>query len=134
MARTVHHEAVRRRTSARSQLLTHSPRLTPDMTRRILTPLALTALLFGSWSSATRANGAVPAIAALALGPETTALRVDGELNDEAWAKAPMVKGFVQRQPSEGAPASHDTEVRIAYDATALYLSLIHIRPRRPAI
>lgn len=124
MARTVHHEAVRRRTSARSQLLAHSPRLTPDMTRRILTPLALTALLFGSWSSATRANGAVPAIAALALGPETTALRVDGELNDEAWAKAPMVKGFVQRQPSEGAPASHDTEVRIAYDATALYVAV----------
>jgi len=60
------------------------PRPTPDMTRRILTPLAVAALLFGSWSSATKANGAVPAIAALALGPETTALRIDGELNDDA--------------------------------------------------
>ncbi len=66
----------------------------------------------------------VASIAALDLGPGATALQIDGELNEAVWAKAPMVKGFVQRTPNEGAAATHDTEVRVAYDSTALYVAV----------
>jgi len=69
-------------------------------------------------------RGAVPSIAAMPIGPEATALQIDGELNEAVWATAPVVSGFVQRVPSEGAAASHDTEVRVLYDATALYVAV----------
>lgn len=72
----------------------------------------------------TTAPRRAPSVAALNLGPEAMAIQVDGELNDAAWAKAPVVTGFLQRSPTEGAPASHQTEVRIAYDATALYVAV----------
>ena len=62
-------------------------------------------------------------VAALRLA-QATAIQVDGELNDAAWQKAPVVTGFLQRVPSEGAPASHETEVRIAFDSTALYVAV----------
>lgn len=107
------------------------------MTRRLLRPLTAGALIAAAWTSAPRASdtprpSAAPAtaraatasIAALALGPEAIAIQIDGELNDAVWAKAPLINGFVQRTPSEGAAASHDTEVRVAYDATALYVAV----------
>jgi hypothetical protein len=58
------------------------------------------------------------------MGPEAAALQIDGELNEAVWAKAPVVSGFVQRMPNEGAPASHETEVRVVYDSTALYIAV----------
>jgi Domain of unknown function (DUF5916)/Carbohydrate family 9 binding domain-like len=63
-------------------------------------------------------------VAALRLDPQARAIQVDGELTDEAWLKAPVVTGFLQRVPSEGAPATHETEVRIAFDSTALYVAV----------
>ena len=47
---------------------------------------------------------------------------VDGRLDDAVWAEAEGARGFLQRDPVEGEPASEDTEVRIAYDADALYV------------
>src|SRR4051794_13128007 len=47
---------------------------------------------------------------------------IDGKLNDEAWAAASPVSGFTQRDPDEGKPATEDTEIRILYDDTALYI------------
>lgn len=68
-------------------------------------------------------------IAALPLGPEARAILIDGELSDEAWSKAPLVTGFVQRAPNEGAAATHETEVRVAFDATALYVAVNALDP-----
>ncbi len=48
--------------------------------------------------------------------------RVDGALDDPAWASAPAISGFVQHEPFEGRPASERTEVRILYDHDAIYL------------
>jgi hypothetical protein len=31
---------------------------------------------------------------------------------------------FIQNDPNEGAPATHDTEVRVLYDDEALYLGV----------
>jgi hypothetical protein len=47
---------------------------------------------------------------------------IDGRLDDAAWARATPITEFRQFQPSEGAPASLATEVRILYDDQALYV------------
>jgi hypothetical protein len=47
---------------------------------------------------------------------------VDGRLAEEAWAGAPVVTAFLQRQPVEDAPAGERTEVRFLYDDQALYV------------
>ncbi len=51
-----------------------------------------------------------------------TAPVIDGRLDDAVWADGDVLDGFVQREPSEGRPASQRTEVRIAYDDEALYV------------
>lgn len=48
--------------------------------------------------------------------------RVDGRLDDRAWAAAERLTGFVQREPLEGTPVSQRTEVRILTDGEALYV------------
>jgi len=47
---------------------------------------------------------------------------IDGRLDDGVWARAAVISGFVQREPFEGRPSSERTEVRILYDASALYI------------
>lgn len=47
---------------------------------------------------------------------------VDGVLTEAAWADAPLLDGFVQREPTEGRPSSEPTEVRVLVDADALYV------------
>ena len=51
--------------------------------------------------------------------------RIDGVLDEPFWADIPPVTGFRQRDPVDGAPASERTEVRIAYDADALYFGFM---------
>ncbi|HEX2203943.1 MAG TPA: DUF5916 domain-containing protein, partial [Longimicrobium sp.] len=61
---------------------------------------------------------------AAARASRTTApVRLDGRLDDAAWAAATPITAFTQRDPEEGRPASEATEVRIVYDADALYVS-----------
>ena len=53
---------------------------------------------------------------------------VDGSLDEDVWQSAEVLGNFIQRIPSDGAPASEPTEVRVLYTNEALYvLSLIHI-------
>lgn len=85
-------------------------------------------LVLGAWNAGMGAAN-VPTIAATLIDPKATALQIDGELNEAVWAKAPVVSGFVQRMPNEGAAATHDTEVRIVYDSTALYVAVNAIDP-----
>ena len=47
---------------------------------------------------------------------------IDGHLSEETWVAAAPVSGFTQRDPDEGKPATEDTEVRILYDDSALYI------------
>ena len=55
-----------------------------------------------------------------------TAPTLDGDvLDDEAWAAAPLITGFWQTTPNEGAPASEDTAVRILYTDTTLYIGVV---------
>jgi len=48
--------------------------------------------------------------------------RIDGQLDDEAWKSANVTGSFLQANPIQGAPVKQQTEVRIMYDNTALYI------------
>lgn len=50
------------------------------------------------------------------------ALHIDGRLDEQAWAAAPVIAGFTQMDPDEGMPVSQRTEVRILFDDDALYI------------
>jgi hypothetical protein len=73
----------------------------------------------------------VSAILALAQSPSPRRLKalptaepmtIDGKLTESVWQGA-GTRGFVQREPHEGAPASEETEVWIAFDRDALYIA-----------
>ena len=64
----------------------------------------------------------------------TSAIRVDGELTEEVWQRAPLINGFKQRDPKDGAEATYDTEARVAYDATALYVAVQALDPEPAGI
>ncbi|MEX2582847.1 MAG: DUF5916 domain-containing protein [Gemmatimonadota bacterium] len=49
-------------------------------------------------------------------------IAVDGRLDEVAWSGAPAVTAFTQLDPLEGQPASQPTDVRIVYDAQAIYV------------
>jgi len=51
-------------------------------------------------------------------------LKLDGQLDDEVWTRARRIDGFLQSDPKEGAPPSFPTEVRVAYDATHIYIGV----------
>ncbi len=49
--------------------------------------------------------------------------RIDGRLDDSVWETATHITDFIQIAPVEGAPASEDTEVWIAYDNDHMYFA-----------
>lgn len=49
----------------------------------------------------------------------------DGRVTEEFWGRVPAATGFRQQEPNEGAPATEQTEVRIAYDDEYLYMGVI---------
>ncbi|MES3034629.1 MAG: DUF5916 domain-containing protein [Gemmatimonadota bacterium] len=51
-----------------------------------------------------------------------TPIRLDGALDDAAWAAAKPTSDFVQAEPLSGQPASQRTEVRVLFDAQYLYI------------
>ena len=52
-------------------------------------------------------------------------MTLDGTLDEPAWAAAPVAKDFIQNDPSEGSPATYDTEVRVVYDDEAIYFGVL---------
>ena len=57
---------------------------------------------------------------------------IDGHLDDPAWALAPPVTQLRQTDPAEGKPVSESTEVRVVYDAAAIYIGA-RLYDREPA-
>src|SRR5690242_16655898 len=49
-------------------------------------------------------------------------ITIDGRVDEAAWAAATPITDFSQSSPDEGKPASQRTEIRILYDASALYI------------
>jgi hypothetical protein len=53
----------------------------------------------------------------------TAEITVDGDLGEPDWQRAEPATDFIQREPTEGAPASERTQVRVLYDDDNLYIS-----------
>ena len=54
----------------------------------------------------------------------TEPIKVDGRLVESAWLQAEAATGLRQEEPTEGAPASETTEVRVLYDDKNLYVGI----------
>ncbi len=84
--------------------------------------------------AAAPANGAtvVPAVAERARTPRVKALdpftdlaeiQIDGIADEPDWEDARVFTGFTQREPVEGVPAEHDTEVRVLFGDEAIWVA-----------
>jgi len=51
-------------------------------------------------------------------------IRVDGVLDEAVWQQAPTIGDFVQSEPNPGQPPSEQTEVRVAYTDSALFIAV----------
>lgn len=49
--------------------------------------------------------------------------RIDGDLSDDIWKTIEPIRGFTQVWPSDGSPATEESEVWIAYDQDNLYFA-----------
>ncbi|MBI4541879.1 MAG: carbohydrate binding family 9 domain-containing protein [Gemmatimonadetes bacterium] len=67
------------------------------------------------------AHGRTPPVATAARVAGTPP-RLDGRLDDRAWAAAEPITVFTQSRPRDGDPATERTEVRFAYDDEAVYV------------
>src|SRR5205823_4406081 len=54
----------------------------------------------------------------------TEALKIDGLLDEPAWSLAQPATDFRQERPTEGAPASERTEVRVLFDDKNIYFGI----------
>jgi hypothetical protein len=59
-----------------------------------------------------------------AVRAQPQAIRLDGQLDEPAWAEAPALGDFIQRDPDEGRPATQRTEVRVLYTDDAIYVGV----------
>ena len=51
-------------------------------------------------------------------------IKIDGHLDEPAWSQAEAATDFRQESPTEGAPASEKTEVRVLYDNKNVYIGI----------
>jgi hypothetical protein len=58
----------------------------------------------------------------LAATRSATPIKLDGVLDDAAWASAPVATHFIERRPTPGRLARLSTEARVLYDDAALYV------------
>jgi len=59
--------------------------------------------------------------------------RIDGVLDDAVWRTAARITDFTQQQPLDGAPATEETDVWVAYDSDNLYFAF-HAHYADPSI
>jgi hypothetical protein len=88
--------------------------------RRSLTAL-LVAVLTSATAQAQAQNGTPPQIKAAPLPP---GIAIDGRLDEPAWILAEPADGFLQTDPSEGAPASGRTVARVLAGSSALVIGI----------
>src|SRR5258706_2212936 len=87
------------------------------LTRALLAPVGILVVL-------ARGAGASQADAPTAMARGAEAIRIDGVLDEPAWARATPIGPLLQRDPMEGAAASEETEVRVLFDADNLYFGI----------
>src|ERR1700752_1779027 len=100
--------------------------------RNTLSAVVAALLAVAGASASAKTGPAHPSVPAVHAVRATSAIVIDGLLEDEVWLKAPAVTAFTQRDPEEGKPVSEATELRVAYDADALYVAA-RMNDREPA-
>ena len=60
-------------------------------------------------------------------------IRIDGIADEAAWQTAPVSRNFWQRFPDEGKAPTADSEVRVLFDDSALYV-VVHAIDHEPAL
>ncbi len=110
------------------------PHPSPTKLKRLIAILAITAPPAAAQQpgapvtpASTYAHSGAPTIRAARVNGE---ISVDGKLDEASWAAATPVSTFTQRDPSEGAPASEKTEVRVLISDDAIYVGArMHDKP-----
>ena len=64
-------------------------------------------------------NAQVRSLAAVKI---TKAIKIDGNLDDDAWKAIEPVSDFITASPVFGEPSKRKSKVKIAYDNTAIYV------------
>src|SRR5687767_2113278 len=64
------------------------------------------------------------------------AIKIDGEINDEAWKAAPVAEGFTEQRPTFGKAEEEATKTTmyILYDDNAIYIAGICRETKRDSI
>ena len=79
----------------------------------------------GSTGQPARAAGTTPAAGAtLRAVPRVGGIVLDGRLDEQAWAGAPVAGEFTQSYPQPGKPPTDSMNVRVLYDETALFVGI----------
>ena len=87
--------------------------------------LLITALVLPAQNGNIKSERAVHAVRI------SSPIELDGILNDEAWLVTPPEGGFTQRDPLEGEKPTERTELRIAFDDSAIYFG-VHLFDSEP--
>ncbi|MEP6508106.1 MAG: carbohydrate binding family 9 domain-containing protein, partial [Gemmatimonadales bacterium] len=81
------------------------------------------------------AQAVTPAPARIELhASRATSIQLDGKLDEKEWSTAEAATNFTQRFPDPGHPATMRTEVRILYDANAIYVGARMFDPHPDSI
>ena len=100
-------------------------RITPFMRPASFISLAVLffALAAQAWGDdAARNDPADLPMPAIEAASRTGHISIDGRLDEAAWTSAVPASRFVQREPVEGADPDKATQVRVLYDADAIYI------------
>jgi uncharacterized protein DUF5916/cellulose/xylan binding protein with CBM9 domain len=71
------------------------------------------------------AQAAALTLRATPLADNVSPPTIDGRLSDEVWGSVPPFTDFTQLDPTEGAPATERTEVRVLFDRTNVYVGIV---------
>jgi len=77
----------------------------------------------GTKTGRARTGEAVTAAVILTSSMDLEDIQIDGVLNEADWDNARVFTGFTQREPVEGGPAEHDTEVRVLFGDDAIWIA-----------
>ncbi|MBK7110335.1 MAG: DUF5916 domain-containing protein [Chitinophagales bacterium] len=61
-------------------------------------------------------------------------IKIDGDLNEEAWSNAEIATDFIQFQFKNNLPSAYRTEVKVLYDNTAVYFGAVLYDPSPDSI
>ncbi len=78
--------------------------------------------LFSLASAQTKGSFSFTSIKSIAAVKINSPIKIDGDLNDEAWNAAEATGDFITSHPEIGKPSAHKTLVKIVYDNSAVYV------------